>query len=234
MLIPPTRSERNSVAAGVGPRRKHNREVRRQALLRAATELFAAQGFDRTTTREISSRAGCAEGLIHRYFQGKDGLLQALLEAESETVSTQQPESLPAGGDLEEGICRLLEVEIDSLWRHREFLCVTVPKAVLDPAMGNHLHRVLGPDRRKNAIRRSLLELQPDGLLGEDEINSLAETIATLCLGLVLARQLIFGAGSGETRSLAATMARTLCTGMPRSPQIASVIAANNENSGVF
>ena len=45
----------------------------------AALKLFASKGYEATTTREIATCAGCAEGLIHRYFRSKAGLLSALI-----------------------------------------------------------------------------------------------------------------------------------------------------------
>jgi AcrR family transcriptional regulator len=59
-------------------KRKRNRVVRERALLAAASKLFASRGYEATTTREIAARAGCAEGLIHRYFKSKAGLLLAI------------------------------------------------------------------------------------------------------------------------------------------------------------
>jgi AcrR family transcriptional regulator len=59
--------------------RKRNRSGRERQLIPSATRLFASRGYDATTTREIAALAGCAEGLIHRYFKGKAGLLFALI-----------------------------------------------------------------------------------------------------------------------------------------------------------
>ena len=60
--------------------RTRDRAGKKQALIDAALKLFASKGYDATTTREIAACAGCAEGLIHRYFSSKAGLLPALME----------------------------------------------------------------------------------------------------------------------------------------------------------
>jgi len=57
--------------------RTRNRAAREAALITAAGKLFASRGYEATTTREIAACADCAEGLIHRYFKGKSGLLLA-------------------------------------------------------------------------------------------------------------------------------------------------------------
>ena len=51
----------------------------RAAILTAAGGLFAEVGFERTTMREVATRAGVDPALIHHYFVNKDGLLAAAL-----------------------------------------------------------------------------------------------------------------------------------------------------------
>lgn len=60
------------------------RQVRRRAILQAAIETFAQQGFVASRTRDIAARAGVAEGTIYLYFESKDELL---LTAFRETVN---------------------------------------------------------------------------------------------------------------------------------------------------
>src|SRR2546425_6696063 len=50
----------------------------RQRLVRAALELFTAQGYHDTTTPQISKKAGVAEGTIYRHFHSKQHLLNEL------------------------------------------------------------------------------------------------------------------------------------------------------------
>ena len=46
----------------------------REAIEKAARELFAINGFDRTTVRDIGARAGIDPSMIIRYFGSKDAL----------------------------------------------------------------------------------------------------------------------------------------------------------------
>ena len=75
--------------------RTRDRAGKKQALIVAALKLFASKGFDATTTREIAASAGCAEGLIHRYFNGKAGLLPALMEYRVSPASSRPDASRP-------------------------------------------------------------------------------------------------------------------------------------------
>lgn len=54
--------------------------TKRDAICDAALELFAEQGIDATTTREIADRAGTAEGTIYRHFEGKRELVTVLFD----------------------------------------------------------------------------------------------------------------------------------------------------------
>lgn len=59
---------------------KRNRELKETSILDAACEIFSQKGYELTTTKEIASKAGCAEGLIFKYFEGKEKLLVKLME----------------------------------------------------------------------------------------------------------------------------------------------------------
>lgn len=48
--------------------------------MQAALELFAAKGFDGTSTRAIAQAAGVAESLIFHHFDSKESLLAAVFE----------------------------------------------------------------------------------------------------------------------------------------------------------
>ncbi len=63
------------------PRRPHDAEASRRALLDAGRAVFDEVGFDRATTREIGERAGVDPALIARYFGSKEGLFIAAIAA---------------------------------------------------------------------------------------------------------------------------------------------------------
>jgi AcrR family transcriptional regulator len=53
-------------------------EDKRNAILEAATRLFAERGLTAAPTSEISKQAGIAEGTLFTYFETKDDLINAL------------------------------------------------------------------------------------------------------------------------------------------------------------
>ena len=59
-----------------------NESAKRGDIVEAAQELFGERGYDKTSVREIASRAHVAVGTIYSYFgQGKENLLGAALDA---------------------------------------------------------------------------------------------------------------------------------------------------------
>ena len=64
----------------------------RDALLRAAEELFAEKGVEAVSTREIAARAGVNSGLVHRHFGNKEALLREVLESMTAEMSSVDPD----------------------------------------------------------------------------------------------------------------------------------------------
>jgi AcrR family transcriptional regulator len=53
---------------------------RREQILRAAMDCFAARGFRGTTTRDIAARVGLTEAALYRHFPSKEALYAAIVE----------------------------------------------------------------------------------------------------------------------------------------------------------
>ena len=54
-----------------------NTQTRRR-ILDVALELFASQGYDRTSLREISERLGFSKAALYYHFRAKEDILRAL------------------------------------------------------------------------------------------------------------------------------------------------------------
>ncbi|GAA0531771.1 TetR family transcriptional regulator [Saccharopolyspora subtropica] len=78
------------------PRRRRDSAATKEALLQAASELFAERGFTATTVRDVAARAGVNQALLFRYFGSKQELFAAVLSHNSSRVLDEQPlEQLP-------------------------------------------------------------------------------------------------------------------------------------------
>ncbi len=64
-------------------------DVTRQALLRAATEIFGRDGYHAASTRSIAQEAGVNQALIGYHYGGKHGLYLAVFEEFNESVAAR-------------------------------------------------------------------------------------------------------------------------------------------------
>jgi AcrR family transcriptional regulator len=77
-------------------------EESRAAILQAASELFAEQGFVHTSVSAIAKRAGISQGLMYNYFASKDELLRAIFERGWEDVQASFLVAAPKGAQRKE------------------------------------------------------------------------------------------------------------------------------------
>ncbi len=57
------------------------REASREKIMEAALELFANKGYQSTSITEIGRKAGISKGLMYHYFDSKEQLLRAMIDA---------------------------------------------------------------------------------------------------------------------------------------------------------
>ena len=62
------------------------RAASRARIIEHALRLFAEHGYERTSVKMIAEAAGVSQGLLYNYFEGKDALLRAILEASMDDV----------------------------------------------------------------------------------------------------------------------------------------------------
>lgn len=93
---PPSRSD------GTAPKRTTKRRVRtRQQLLGAASDVFAEQGFGRSTVEQVCDRAGFSRGAFYSNFASLDELFLAMWEQRSERMLAEIREAV--GSDRTDG-----------------------------------------------------------------------------------------------------------------------------------
>ena len=85
-----SRKTRPSPARKGSPnRRRQASEQRREAILRAALETFAAEGFAAARLDDIAAKAGVAKGTIYLFFDDKEHLFEQMLVSAIAPVLTQ-------------------------------------------------------------------------------------------------------------------------------------------------
>ncbi|MTI89352.1 MAG: TetR/AcrR family transcriptional regulator [Balneolaceae bacterium] len=81
---------------------RQNEEIRkqsRQQIIDAAFQLFANEGFAKTSISAVAEKAGISKGLIYHYFDSKEGILEAIfnqLVAMGDEILDFNEDSTPA------------------------------------------------------------------------------------------------------------------------------------------
>ncbi|HUO60614.1 MAG TPA: TetR/AcrR family transcriptional regulator [Candidatus Acidoferrales bacterium] len=110
-------------------------EDRRNQILDVATDLFARQGFQGTTTRAIAERAEVNEAIIFRHFPNKEVLYRAVLEknARESGIAGTVREILDRDGDLRQSM-----VEIAATMLRKRIESPTFTRLFLYSALEGH------------------------------------------------------------------------------------------------
>lgn len=126
---------RRPARAGRPPERAE-REDTRARILAEAVELFAANGFASTTTRELAEQMGFTKAALYYHFRTKDDLLAALVEPVVAQIAALAgapgPDTPRPDNDL--GRVGLLAGYLDLVAAHRQVFRVLYQ----DPAVGRN------------------------------------------------------------------------------------------------
>lgn len=192
--------------------RKRDKTLRQQELIEAANSVFAEHGYDCATTREIAERAGCSEGLIHRYFAGKRGLLLAILESKAAHVVDDFAAVMPDQPTVQAELESLLNWHLEAMWERRDFMRVAVSQATIDHEIGLTIGRDINQPR-VDLMAEKLRRHQTAGRIRPDvNVDSVAHAIA----GLGFAEGFIFQACFGGDRDIARRIMKDTAAALAR------------------
>jgi AcrR family transcriptional regulator len=160
-------------------------ESKRQRILESARTVFAAQGFEHATIRDLARHSGVADGTIYNYFQDKDAILQALIvdlieklaQAETQAIGLAQSSSLES---------RVAE-RMSALHDHYEQLAAVLPV-------------ILGSASLRETFRLSFLNPVLESL--SQEMGQAADSLPPrILMAAVLGFQVLHLLGDGPTRA---------------------------------
>lgn len=176
---------------------------RREALLKAARELFLEQGYDKVSIDLIVARAGGSKASVYTYFAGKEGLFTALIEDVCREFLDFSPPSADGAASprevlrrIGEGACRaVLNPEVMSLFR------LAVAESYRFPQVGQAFYAA-GPQAARAALARYLAEATVSGALSVPD----PEMASDFFLGMLLDRGTLeislTGAGAPEEEAM--------------------------------
>ncbi|HZL63874.1 MAG TPA: helix-turn-helix domain-containing protein [Thermoleophilia bacterium] len=151
---------------GVPPKRKkpaarEGREVTTAAILDAAEELFAADGYEAVTVRAIAERAGVSHALVHRYLGAKAEIFRAVLQHNQGVMLAAAPDD----PDILTAVSLILR---EGLIRRRRYVRLLADSALHGVPYAQTPGRFAAVDRLVELAEREVASASPDERTGDD------------------------------------------------------------------
>jgi AcrR family transcriptional regulator len=166
-------------------------EDRREQIIDAAMRVFAQKGYSQATNKDIAREAGITPGLIYYYFESKEALLYAILEARSplKLMASFPPQALalPPEQFLPMFIQQVLDiVEGENMIG---LLRVMLPELLHNPAM-SAIPTSLFP-RLFDFLGKYFEAKIASGEVRALDVSLMGQVLAGSAMGFVLRRQIL-------------------------------------------
>jgi AcrR family transcriptional regulator len=204
----------------------------RERLIEAARQLFARDGFDAASVRDITARARANLGAITYHFGTKEALYHAVIERFATPIADQIAAiSLESGPPLER-MAKAMRAFMDHIWRHPEMPRLVLRELASDRPLPEPVARVIR--RNMESFSRIVVDGQADGSIRAGEPHLMAMSIAGQPLFLALAGRAIrtaIGTDPGDP-AIRSLIAEHVVTNMKRALANPGRAAAEPQRQG--
>ena len=97
---------------------------KRDLILKAATKVFAQNGFFQSQVADVARVAGVAAGTVYLYFKGKDDLLVSIFERSMKDVLAEGREAVKTISDPAERLRKIAHLHLDRVGRDKDHAVV--------------------------------------------------------------------------------------------------------------
>lgn len=134
----------------------------RDQILEASLTLFRESGFDRTSMRDIASRAGLSLGSTYYYFGSKEELVYAFYVRTQLDAELRNDSTILATSSFRDRLRDILLFKLEQLAEYRGFI-VVLARSALEPS------RPLSPfSRETKSVRDGAIEILRRAIEGSD------------------------------------------------------------------
>ncbi|MFJ5779039.1 TetR family transcriptional regulator [Streptomyces sp. NPDC093094] len=168
-------SDSTSTAPGSGSGATRRSDVTRGAILAAARERFATDGYERATIRAIARDANIDPSMVMRYYRNKEGLFAAAV-----AIDLRLPDV--SGADRRQDAGRILVEHFLDMWENNEVLTALLRVGVTNQA---------GAERMQGILRDQLLPVTRQVCPDPEQVPARAALMASQLLGLALTRYVL-------------------------------------------
>ncbi|MDR3372831.1 MAG: TetR/AcrR family transcriptional regulator [Ancalomicrobiaceae bacterium] len=153
-------------------KRQQASEQRRQAILDAALDVFAAEGFTAARLDDVAAKAGVAKGTIYLFFKDKEELFEQIVVAAISPVLARlealaEAETMPLDQVLET-VFAFFQSEVIATWR-RDVIWLVLSEGRRFPRIAEIYHRMV-ISKGLGIIRRIAENAYKRGEISSDEL----------------------------------------------------------------
>jgi TetR/AcrR family fatty acid metabolism transcriptional regulator len=113
-----------SRSSGVSVQTRGTVSDKREAILRAATSVFAEKGYFNSKVADIARAAGVADGTVYLYFKNKDDVLHSIFDRAMEEFIAEGRRELALLEKPEDKLRRIAELHLERLGADRDMAIV--------------------------------------------------------------------------------------------------------------
>lgn len=93
---------------------------KREAILRAATKVFADKGYFNSKVADIAKEAGIADGTVYLYFKSKEEILHSIFNRAMDEFISESREEIEKIEKVEDRLRKIAELHLEKLGADRE------------------------------------------------------------------------------------------------------------------
>lgn len=163
--------------------KKRDRSASEDKLMAAATEVFSKYGFKGSTTKMIASKAKMNESLIARYFEGKEGLLIAIIQRFIEEIHNEEL-TYPPQESLEDELTKYLEFKTCAGGEERDCLGkIIITHALTDAKFKKKLMAQVPMESDQRLVDRLRVLQEKSKIAADVKIEDICEEVETYMHG---------------------------------------------------
>src|SRR6266536_971734 len=140
-----------------GGGRAEKSAARREAILSAALDEFAAQGFAATRLDDVARRAGVAKGTIYLHFRDKEALFQDLVRSVLSPLVGMLETIAQTDAPLRALAERIVDVFVDEIYstRRKDVIRLIITEGPRFPHLAEFYYREVLSDRKSTRLNSS-------------------------------------------------------------------------------
>ncbi|MEP7289809.1 MAG: TetR/AcrR family transcriptional regulator [Chloroflexota bacterium] len=162
--------------------------ARRNQILDAATQVFAAKGFHRATIKDVAKAAGIADGTIYNYFDNKTAVLLGILDRLNETSQRESDFEQAAKGDISDWVRGYMKQRFDRLGHENlEVFQVILSEMLVDEELRRvYFQQIIGPTY--DLAAKFFQQWEQEGVIKPIDTALAMRVTSAAVLGLIMLR----------------------------------------------